>query len=113
MSQRCKTWMWIALALYTILAAVNLVRGITADSLTPVLFASLAIQAGIVAGISLMLFFSRKSGFFLICTIQACAYFVNVFLMGQNVFQCMLYFVALPFITWYFLKTDASWQALS
>lgn len=112
MTQRCKIWLGLIFSVYSLLFVVNLANNWLHHTLTMYTWVSLTVQGGLIVGIGLLLFAHKRTGFFLICLIQGAAYIANVFFFGNSVLSCMLAFVPMPLITWYFLKTDNTWPAL-
>lgn len=112
MTQRCKTWLWLIMIIYGGLLIAGLINNALHGTLSSIFWANAAVQIALIIGIMMILFWRKRTGFFLMCTINFAAYVINVFFMGNSAFLCMAMFIPLPLITWYFLKTDESWLAL-
>ncbi|MDD3217863.1 MAG: hypothetical protein PHC41_03490 [Lachnospiraceae bacterium] len=112
MTTRCKTWLGLMLAAYALIFASSVFNTLRATQNASASWINVAFNLAVVFGIAVVLFMKKRVGFYLFCILNAAAYVVNVFFMGNNIFLCMAYAVLPPFITWYFLKTEHNWENL-
>lgn len=104
MSKGMKIWLWFALALRAFTTTVNLFSG---------RYLTVALAAGTVIGLCMMLFAQKKQGFYLLCICYVAAFasgiqegLANPETLVVSIVMSLIGSAFIPLVTWLFLRKN-------
>lgn len=123
LSTGLKVWLWIIFVI-NIVSALVMVAGVAGSAAlgsvlglgaiyTVLCVVSLILEIVLIAGLAMLLFKSKKMGFYLICAAAGIGFVVNMITYGvigsltaANVVRAIISMVLCPLITYLFAKND-------
>lgn len=100
MTKPLKIWLWIVLVLNVLSACLAAAGAMT----TPILWASVVLEAILILGVALLLFRQRKMGFYIICAVAVATLIVNI-AQGTNVGTSVLSSFLMPLIIYLLMRS--------